>query len=62
MALLAALIAVQTLGAGQALVVDTRVPALAVAGLLYWLRVPFLVVVIAAAVVAALLRLWTGMA
>lgn len=61
-ALLAALIAVQTLGAGQALVVDARVPALAVAGLLYWLRVPFLVVVIAAAVVAALLRLWTGMA
>ncbi|MET1038099.1 MAG: AzlD domain-containing protein, partial [Aeromicrobium sp.] len=39
-ALLAALIAVQTLGAGQALVVDARVPALAVAGLLYWLRVP----------------------
>ena len=61
-ALLAALIAVQTLGAGQALVVDARVPALAVAALLYWLRVPFLVVVIAAAVVAALLRLWTGMA
>jgi branched-subunit amino acid transport protein len=61
-ALLAALIAVQTLGAGQALVVDARVPALAVAGLLYWLRVPFLVVVIAAAVVAALLRLWAGMA
>ncbi|MET0933722.1 MAG: AzlD domain-containing protein [Mycetocola sp.] len=61
-ALLAALIAVQTLGSGQQLVVDARVPALAVAGLLYWLRAPFLVVVIAAAVVAALLRLWTGMA
>lgn len=61
-ALLAALIAVQSLGAGQQLVVDARVPALAVAGLLYWLRAPFLVVVIAAAVVAALLRLWTGMA
>jgi hypothetical protein len=60
-ALLAALIAVQTLGAGQALVVDARVPALVVAGLLYWLRVPFLVVVIAAAVVAAILRLWGGM-
>jgi hypothetical protein len=59
-ALLAALIAVQTLGAGQALVVDARVPALVVAGLLYWLRVPFLVVVIAAAVVAAILRLWGG--
>ena len=60
-ALLAALIAVQTLGSGQGLVVDARLPALAVAGLLYWLNVPFLVVVIAAAVVAALLRLWTGM-
>jgi hypothetical protein len=61
-ALLAALIAVQTLGVGQQLVVDARVPALAVAGLLYWLRAPFLVVVIAAAVVAAMLRLWGGMA
>jgi uncharacterized membrane protein len=61
-ALLAALIAVQTLGDGQALVLDARVPALAVAALLYWLRVPFLVVVIAAALVAAWLRLWTGMA
>jgi hypothetical protein len=61
-ALLAALIAVQTLGAGQSLVVDARVPALAAAGLLYWLRLPFLVVVIAAALVAAMLRLWGGMA
>jgi hypothetical protein len=60
-ALLAALIAVQTLGSGQQLVVDARVPALAVAGLLYWLRMPFLVVVVAAAVVAAMLRLWGGM-
>jgi branched-subunit amino acid transport protein len=60
-ALLAALIAVQTLGSGAELIVDARVPALAVAGLLYWLRMPFLVVVIAAAAVAALLRLWTGM-
>lgn len=60
-ALLAALIAVQTLGAGQQLVLDARVPALVVAAALYWLRVPFLVVVIAAAAVAAALRLWTGM-
>jgi hypothetical protein len=61
-ALLAALIAVQTLGSGQQLVLDARIPALAVAAALYWLRVPFLVVVLAAAAVAALLRLWTGMA
>jgi hypothetical protein len=57
-ALLAALVAVQTLAAGQQVVVDARVPAvLAAAGLLL-LRAPFLVVVVAAAVVAALLRLW----
>lgn len=61
-ALLAALIAVQTLGQGQALVLDARVPALAVAALLYWLRVPFLLVVIAAAGVAAVLRATMGMA
>lgn len=60
-ALLAALVVVQTLGAGQAIVVDARVPAVIVAAGLFALRVPFIVVVIAAAVVAALLRLWLGM-
>ncbi|MFB7893936.1 AzlD domain-containing protein [Microbacterium sp. NPDC056044] len=57
-ALLAALVAVQTLGVGQAVVVDARVPAVLVAAGLLMLRAPFLVVVIAAALVAALLRLW----
>lgn len=57
-ALLAALVAVQTLGAGQAIVVDARVPAVLVAAGLLMLRAPFLVVVVAAALVAALLRLW----
>ena len=57
-ALLAALLAVQTLGAGQAIVVDARVPAVLVAAGLLMLRAPFLVVVVAAALVAALLRLW----
>jgi hypothetical protein len=57
-ALLAALVAVQTLGAGQAVVVDARVPAVLVAAGLLMLRAPFLVVVVAAALVAALLRLW----
>lgn len=57
-ALLAALVAVQTLGAGQAVVVDARVPAVLVAAGLLLLRAPFLVVVAGAAVVAALLRLW----
>ncbi|MGN7950126.1 AzlD domain-containing protein [Microbacterium sp. 22215] len=56
-ALLAALVAVQTLGAGQAVVVDARVPALLVAAGLLWLRQSFLVVVFAAAAVAAVLRL-----
>jgi hypothetical protein len=57
-ALLAALVAVQTLGAGQAVAVDARVPAIAVAAGLLLLRAPFLAVVAAAALVAALLRLW----
>lgn len=56
-ALLAALVAVQTLGAGQALAVDARVPAVLVAAGLLAIRAPFLVVVAAAAVTAALLRL-----
>jgi hypothetical protein len=57
-ALLGALVAVQTMGDGQAIVVDARVPAVLVAAGLLLLRAPFLVVVIGAALVAALLRLW----
>jgi hypothetical protein len=55
-ALLSALIAVQTLGAGQAIVVDARVPAVVVAAALFALRVPFIVVVAVAALVAAGIR------
>ena len=54
--LLAALILVQTVGDGHHLVLDARVPALAVAAVLVWRRAPFLVVVLAAAATAALLR------
>jgi hypothetical protein len=54
--LLAALILVQTLGTGQRLVLDARLPAVAVAAVLVWRRAPFLVVVLAAAGTAALLR------
>jgi hypothetical protein len=61
-ALLSALVAVQTLGAGQAIIVDARVPALFVAAGLLLLRAPFLVVVAAAAAVAALFRAWGWMA
>jgi|TARA_B100000678_G_scaffold3498_1_gene3014 hypothetical protein len=57
-ALLAALVAVQTLGVGEAIVVDARVPAVLVAAGLLLLRAPFLVVVVAAAAVAAALRWW----
>jgi hypothetical protein len=56
-ALLAALVAVQALGAGQAIAIDARVPALLVAAGLLALRAPFLVVVAGAAATAALLRL-----
>ncbi|GAA1062209.1 AzlD domain-containing protein [Agromyces bracchium] len=57
-ALLAALIAVQTLAVGQTLVVDARVPALVVAAALYAVRTPFIVVVAVAALVAAGIRLF----
>ncbi|SDH18740.1 AzlD domain-containing protein [Agrococcus jejuensis] len=60
--LLSALVAVQTLADGTALVVDARVPAVVLAVVLYRLRVPFLVVVIGAAAVAAVLRRFAGWA
>lgn len=55
-ALLAALVATQTLASNQALVLDARLPAVLLAGVLLWLRAPFIVVVVAAAAVAAGLR------
>ncbi|RFA11197.1 branched-chain amino acid transporter AzlD [Subtercola boreus] len=58
-ALLAGLIAVQTLGQSQSLVLDARVPALVVSAGLYALKVPFIVVVAVAALVAAGIRLVT---
>lgn len=60
-ALLAALVAVQTFGSGQALVVDARLPGVAAAAIALVLRAPFLVVVVVAGVVAAGLR-YTGLA
>ena len=56
-ALLAALVATQTLQHGPGIAIDARLPALGVAVVLLVLRAPFIVVVIAAAAVAALLRL-----
>lgn len=55
-ALLAALVVTSTATIGRHLVVDARVPALLVAAVLLWLRAPFVVVVLAAAATAALVR------
>jgi len=56
-ALLAALIAVQVWSSGASLTIDARSAGLAFAVAALLLRAPFLVVVIGAAVVAALIRL-----
>jgi branched-subunit amino acid transport protein len=56
-ALLAALIAINTFSTGAHLVVDARAAAIAVAGVAVLLRAPFLVVVASAAGTAALVRL-----
>lgn len=55
-ALLAALVVVQTVGADTGLALDARLVGVAVAGGLLALRAPFLVVILAAAATAALLR------
>ena len=55
-AMLAALVAVQTLGAGESIVLDARIPAVVLAAGLFALRVPYIIVVLVAGVVAALLR------
>lgn len=55
-ALLAALLVVQTVAGGDALTIDARLAALAVAIVLLLLRVNFVLVVLAAALVAAGLR------
>lgn len=55
-ALLSALVAVQTATGDGQVVVDARLPALGVAAVALVLRAPFVVVVLAAAATAALLR------
>jgi len=55
-ALLAALIAVQVFASGSHLTIDARAAGLGVAVIALLLRAPFLVVVFAAALTAALLR------
>jgi hypothetical protein len=55
--MLAGLVGIQTFASTDGIVFDARVPALAVAALLFYLRVPFIVVVITAALIASLLKL-----
>ena len=55
-ALLAALVAVQTFSVGSALQIDARIAGLAAAIVALILRAPFLVVVLVAAITAAVLR------
>lgn len=56
-ALLAALVIVGTLAAGESLTVDARIVGTAVAGIALWRRAPFVVVVIAACAATAVVRL-----
>ncbi|HEX7990373.1 MAG TPA: AzlD domain-containing protein [Stenotrophomonas sp.] len=55
--LLASLTAMNTVSAGQGLAFDARIGALLVAAVALMLRLPFLLVVIAGAAAAALIRL-----
>jgi len=55
-ALLAALVGIQTFVSSEGVTIDARLPSIALSGLLFFLRVPFIVVVVAAAATAALLR------
>ena len=56
-ALLAAMVMIQGFTTQGEVVVDARLPALAVAALMLWLRAPYILVVIAGAAVAGVLRL-----
>jgi hypothetical protein len=59
LALLAALVVVQTFGDGRSLTVDARAAGLAAAGVAVLRRAPFIVVVVVAAATAALVRVVT---
>ena len=59
-ALLAALVAVQTVASGRSLVADARLAGVAAAAVAVLLRAPFLLVVVLAVAVAAAVRALTG--
>lgn len=54
--LLAALVGIQTFVSAEGVTFDARIPAVIAAGVMFWLRVPFVVVVFVSALFAALLR------
>ena len=56
-AVVMAVIVQLTVASGKSLEVDARVVGMSVAGVLVWRRAPFVVVVVAAAAVTALIRL-----
>jgi hypothetical protein len=55
--LLSGLVAIQTLVSANGVEFDARIPAVGIAAILFALRVPYIIVVIAAAAVAAGLRI-----
>jgi len=59
-ALLPALVAVQTFGAGRSLVIDARTAGLLVACIAVWRRAPFILVVVLAAATTAAVRAVAG--
>ncbi|MDP9297624.1 MAG: AzlD domain-containing protein [Actinomycetota bacterium] len=59
-ALLAALVAINTVGSGQRLIIDARLLGVAAAAIALWLRAPVLIVVVLAAVVTGVARAATG--
>ncbi|WP_166864877.1 MULTISPECIES: AzlD domain-containing protein [unclassified Salinibacterium] len=61
-ALLAALTATQTLERSAGIELDARLPAVVFAGVLLWLKAPFIIVVVGAAVLAAVIRMLGWMA
>jgi MFS superfamily sulfate permease-like transporter len=56
-AVVAAVIVQLTVASGKSLEADARLAGMAVAGVLVWRRAPFVVVIVAAAAVTAVLRL-----
>jgi hypothetical protein len=61
-ALLSGLVGIQGFTSGGQIHLDARIPALLVASVLTWRRVPFIVMVAVAAAVAACLRAFWGWA